>query len=213
MTKTATTELEQAIQKSRKLRPRTRELYLRRVRAFLAFAGTDPKNWTTKTVQAWRDDMQARKVKPQSINVALNALGFAARHRPDRASGRGGRTRFADRVDTLATGNAKEDLPLSYAEGKRLIAARRGRKLRDGRDMAIVVLGLRTGMLRFSMCQIKLQDAPGRRTLPGLGRGRDRDERPRSGFRRVNTFCWTRGETPADVLHFVRLPPKNGKCE
>lgn len=34
----------------------------------------------------------------------------------------------------------------------------------------------------------------------------------RAGFKRVNTFCWKRGEKPADVLHFVRLEPKKGGC-
>lgn len=33
-----------------------------------------------------------------------------------------------------------------------------------------------------------------------------------AGFSRVNRFCWQRGEKPADILHFVRLVPRNGKC-
>jgi ribosomal protein S18 acetylase RimI-like enzyme len=34
----------------------------------------------------------------------------------------------------------------------------------------------------------------------------------RAGFERVNTFCWKKKELPADVLHYVRTKPKNGRC-
>lgn len=34
----------------------------------------------------------------------------------------------------------------------------------------------------------------------------------RVGFKKVETFCWKKGERPADVLHFVKLSPKGGKC-
>lgn len=30
----------------------------------------------------------------------------------------------------------------------------------------------------------------------------------RMGFKAVNRFCWAEGEKPADVLHYVRIPPK-----
>jgi integrase len=165
---TDTTDLELAILKSTKLRPRTKELYLRCVRSFLTFAGTNPRRWTSKAVLAWRDDMQTRGVKPQSINVALNALRFATRRRADKLRvtdlnswGTPGSGKFADRVDTLPTGNAKGGRALTYNEGKRLVAACEGTKPRDRRDMAIVILGLRTGMLRFSMCQLQLDDLAG----------------------------------------------------
>lgn len=171
------TELEQVILKSRGLRPRTRELYLRCVRAYLAFAGTSPKNWTTKSVQAWRDDMRARQMKAQSINVALNALRYAARHRSRRAFWHGNPTKFADRVDTLPVNRVRDrarDTPaLTYDQGRRLIAACRGERPRDLRDAALAVLSLRTGMLRFSICQIRLEDV-GDETLTFTKRGGER---------------------------------------
>jgi predicted GNAT family acetyltransferase len=34
----------------------------------------------------------------------------------------------------------------------------------------------------------------------------------RSGFRKVNRFCWGRGEKPADILHYVRMPSKDDRC-
>lgn len=47
---------------------------------------------------------------------------------------------------------------LSWEEGQRLIAACAGDRERDVRDQAIIILGLRTGMLRFSMCQLSRED-------------------------------------------------------
>ena len=34
----------------------------------------------------------------------------------------------------------------------------------------------------------------------------------KSGFEKVNSFCWRKGETPSNILHFVLLPPGEGKC-
>ena len=33
-----------------------------------------------------------------------------------------------------------------------------------------------------------------------------------AGFAPVNRFCWKRGEKPADVLHYVKMPPKGKRC-
>lgn len=35
----------------------------------------------------------------------------------------------------------------------------------------------------------------------------------RVGFKTISQFCWAKGEKPADVMHFVKLPPMGGKCE
>jgi ribosomal protein S18 acetylase RimI-like enzyme len=32
----------------------------------------------------------------------------------------------------------------------------------------------------------------------------------RAGFRPVNRFCWSKGEKPADILHYVRVAPTKG---
>jgi len=31
-------------------------------------------------------------------------------------------------------------------------------------------------------------------------------------FDKVNTFCWQKGKKPANILHYVKTPPKNGEC-
>lgn len=167
------TTLETAVTRSKKLRPRTKELYLQHVRAFLTFVretkvGADAEknvaevpitdaDYTQEAVVAWCDDMRRRRIKPQSVNVALNALRYAA----DRADCK----KFVDGVDRLPVrqhrtpSQAKAERALTWSEGKRLVATcsatARGRDLRDG---AIITLGLRTGMLRFSMCQLHVDD-------------------------------------------------------
>jgi integrase len=145
------TELEKSIYYCKKLRPRSKELYLQHVRAFLNFIGDATP--TTDHVRAWRSDMQRRKVKPQSINVALNALNFAARR--TRASF------FTKDLFLPVSAKSKPKSPertLTWAEGRRLVAACKGTRGRDIRDRAIITLGLRTGMLRFSMCQLAFAD-------------------------------------------------------
>ena len=32
------------------------------------------------------------------------------------------------------------------------------------------------------------------------------------GFKRVNKFCWKKGEEPANILHYVNYPPIGNKC-
>lgn len=32
------------------------------------------------------------------------------------------------------------------------------------------------------------------------------------GFKQVNRFCWAKGKKPADILHFVLIPPTGTKC-
>jgi integrase len=145
---------------------------LQHVRAFLTFvretkAGTDTQkdiaevaitdaDFTQEVVVAWCDDMRSRKIKPQSVNVALNALRYAA----DRADCK----KFVDGVDRLPVrqhrtpSQAKAARALTWSEGKRLVAACDGLRGRDLRDNAIITLGLRTGMLRFSMCQLTFED-------------------------------------------------------
>lgn len=147
------TRLENAIDNARDLRPRTKQLYLQHVRAFQAFCGDDPpKTWSAERVEAWRADMLQRKIKPQSVNVALNALRFAAQQ----AS-----LTFVNEVKASPT-PAKTDkvdvAPLTRTEGVKLVKVCEGVTGRDLRDRAIILLGLRTGMLRFSMCALRCKD-------------------------------------------------------
>lgn len=142
-------ELIKAVERNRKLRPRTRQLYVQHVRGFLAYLGKSKPS--TEKVLAWRADMAKRKIQPQSINVALNALRFAAK-----AAG----AKFFDaRVERLPVENDDDtQTSLTWKQAQRLVAACAGNHGRDLRDRAMIVLGLRTGMLRFSICALQIED-------------------------------------------------------
>ena len=73
------TELEQIVEAGPKLRPRTKQLYLHGVKAFLDHAGFNPTRWTMAAVEDWRNSMLETGVKPQTVNVNLHALRYAAR--------------------------------------------------------------------------------------------------------------------------------------
>jgi integrase len=150
----ATTKLESAVLRSQKLRPRTKELYARCIRSFVDFAGDDPDKWTTTRARKWRDQMYERGIKAQSINIALNALRFAARRLLGAAA------TFADEVEMLPRKRRQvaDERTLTYKEARRIIMTCEWQRPRDLRDAAIIVLGLRTGMLRFSMCLLDFND-------------------------------------------------------
>ena len=175
------TALETAVSRSTKLRPRTKELYLQHVRAFLSFmretleddeepANGDyspkPSEFTPEIATAWRDDMRKRKIRPESVNVALNALRYAAQ--------RAG-YKFVEGVERLPvrrrTQSRSEKRALTWKEGRKLVAACDGPKGRDLRDRAIITLGLRTGMLRFSMCQLDFKDVTAKGSLTFTKKG------------------------------------------
>lgn len=153
------TSLETAVSKSSDLRPRTKELYLQHVRAFLAFCG-DRTTFSDEDVLAWRKDMRRRKNSPQSVNVALNALRYAAENAKLAKLAEHARKRRL-RIPEAPTKNGaakKADRALDWDEGRKLVEACSGSRGRDLRDNALITLGLRTGMLRFSMCQLKFED-------------------------------------------------------
>jgi integrase len=155
------TPLENAVSRSSDLRPRTKELYLQHVRAFLAYVGGTPDTFSDDDVLSWRKDMRRRKISPQSVNVALNALRYAAENAKlvklaDFARKR--RLQISEE-DASAT---KVDRALDWNEGRQLVGACEGTLGRDLRDHAFITLGLRTGMLRFSMCQLKISDLKGK---------------------------------------------------
>ncbi len=115
-----------------------------------------------------------RNIQPQSINVAINALRFAAK--------RAGLV-FVDEIDALPvdTSDHKHVKPLTLAEGQRLVEAcwygeGAGKRARALRDVAIIMLGVRTGMQRASMCTLEIDDFEVKRktTLTFVKKGGDK---------------------------------------
>lgn len=150
------TQLEKAIESGSQLRPRTKELYLQHVRAFLAFLGEKSiRDADRDDVANWCRAMRRARISPQSVNVALNALRYAAEHgHVKRLAGYAKECRLP--VDGAR--QKKTDRALAWSEGVGLVKVCDGTAPRDIRDRAIITLGLRTGMLRFSMCQLNIQD-------------------------------------------------------
>lgn len=152
------TSLENAVARSSDLRPRTKELYLQHVRAFLAFVG-ERTSFSDDDVLSWRKDMRRRKISPQSVNVALNALRYAAENAKLVKLAEHARKRRLRVPETTATTKKKKsERALTWDEGRELVDACSGVRGRDLRDNALITLGLRTGMLRFSMCQLTFED-------------------------------------------------------
>jgi integrase len=151
------TSLENAVSRSADLRPRTKELYLQHVRAFLAFCG-ERTTFSDEDVLSWRKDMRRRKISPQSVNVALNALRYAAENAKLVKLAEHARKRRLRTPEAPIGSSKKVDRALDWDEGRKLVEACSGTRGRDLRDNALITLGLRTGMLRFSMCQLTFDD-------------------------------------------------------
>lgn len=150
------TVLERIVSSSPRLAPRTKTRYLAAARDWMTFAGADPWRWTPDAAQVYYARLLAR-IKPQSANTTMHALRYMSRrlaelnHGPD----------FAKHVE-LAPPTAidvKDQRALTAAEADRLLrACGDGAAPIDLRDYAMIYLGLRTGMRRFSMAGIHFED-------------------------------------------------------
>jgi integrase len=163
------TELELVIESSPRLSPVTKRTYLRSVRRFISFAGTHPANWSGATVETWRDSL-SKTCKPQTVNAYLSALRYASRRLAQRHQNP--RFDFAGYAEMLKTEQARTPRVLTHEEGAALVAACAGEKPNDLRDMAIAILGLRTGLRREGMCGIAFNDFHGNRVQVTLKGGR-----------------------------------------
>jgi integrase len=146
-------ELEYVVEASPKLSPRSKKNYLRAVRSFVGFAGTD---WTGIAVERWRDHLLVGGRKPQTVNLYLAGLRFASRRRAER--GNNAALDFARYAETLRPDQPAARRALTYEEGAAFIGACEGERPIDLRDMAIAVLGFRTGLRRAGICTIHFED-------------------------------------------------------
>lgn len=152
------TELEQVVQNSQKLRPRTRTIYLASVRAFLAFTKHNPRAWTGPAVEAWRDQLK-RSLQPQTVNLYLDGLRYATKRLAERDQDP--RKDFARYAEKLAPGPRAKRIPLTIPEAQRLLVTCARNTPHDLRDRAILTLGLRCGIRCAGLCSIDL--GPGTR--------------------------------------------------
>lgn len=153
------TELEEIIQSSPRLSPRTKRNYTRAVRRFVAFAGAGEANWTGIATEHWRNQLLAQGLKPQTVNLYLSGLRYASRRRAERRQNP--LLDFARYAETLRPEEPKPRRALTLIEGHRFISACEGDAPRDLRDTAIAVLGFRTGLRRAGICGIRFEDIKG----------------------------------------------------
>jgi integrase len=186
------TELERVVGSSQRLAERTKPLYLRRVQAFIEFAGESPAQWTAYNLERWRDSLIDRGLKPKTINLYMGAVAFASRriHQlqfgPDFARG-------AERM-RVSKDDVKRGKPLRLGAVRKLLAACDDR--RDPvalRDRAMIRLGLDTGLRREEIVSLQFEDlVPPRRTVTVTAKGDRRHtvELSRGAWHELS--AWTR---------------------
>lgn len=144
------------IDRSQKLRPTSQAAY-RRACASYERAVPDPRNWSPLTVEAWRDTL-AKTRKPQTVNRYLNGVRYAARrfealgHGPDFARS-AERLRELEKAKRHAMTHEDADAMLATCLGPDGDGL--GRSAADVRDVAIMVVGLRTGLRATALCALE----------------------------------------------------------
>ena len=160
--------LEQAITTSQRLRPHTKAQYLRHVRAFVSFAGGDPRAWTGAAVERFRDAELGRGVSVAFVNTELSAVKKAS----ERWSKLGNGPDFAAAAELLPVLDAKTREALPFDRAQDLVAACEGGSPIDLRDMAIVVFLARTGIRREGLVGITFEDVSGTEVVVTLKGGK-----------------------------------------
>lgn len=156
------TALEQAVASSRRLAPRTKKLYLRRVQAFVAYAGATPHRWSMETLEAWRDQLLHDGLKPQTVNLYMAAVKFAAKRAQERGLVPPLNVGVAERTRTPVMKAAPR--ALTKAQCSKLLATCDGtRDPRQLRDRAMILVGLNCAFRREELVTIKFDSIRGAR--------------------------------------------------
>lgn len=148
-----TSALHQIVEQSRDLAPSTKSRYLRDLNHWVAFAGDNPANWTRKRANEFYNGLLAT-MKPQSANRLMSSLAYASRwwahfeNRPE--------LDFA-RVQSAKAGAKLERRTLTDEQALKLLQACLGPSPLDKRDLAMLVVGLETGMRRMSLVSMEIQ--------------------------------------------------------
>lgn len=135
------------------LAARTKEAYAAAVERFIAYAGEHPSQWTPEAVLSWRGSL-SRQMLSRSVNVYLAGVRYASKAWAKMQ--RDMKHDFASPVDML-----RVDAPdptevqgvraLTQREIAALVKSCSHAEPHDLRDLAMITLGLRTGMRRMSL--------------------------------------------------------------
>lgn len=145
------TVLHDALARSRRLAPRSAALYRRGLDAFVGFAGPGP--WTGAHVEAFRDALAARGLRPASVNAYLAGVRYASRRLADLGLG----PDFARAAELQRIDWAPRAV-LTLSQARALVAACQGREPRDLRDRALILIGLRAGLRRAEIVGLGFDD-------------------------------------------------------
>lgn len=147
------TALENAVASTQRVAPRTRDLYLSRVQAFIEFVGPYPNGWTAANLETWRDHLLSEGLKPQTVNVYMAAVRFAAKRMEQLGNGRNF-TKGAERAWI-----SKQPAPprvLNEGEVRALLATCSDWRTHPParRDRAMILTGIHAAFRRIELCGI-----------------------------------------------------------
>lgn len=152
------TVLHEIIRDGNDLAESTRERYLRDVDVWISFAGADPEGWTRKKAQDFYNHLiRQKRLRPQSANRLMASIQYAARwwaHQENNES-----LNFA----TVRTAGARDKIAkhaMSHEHAMALVGTCLHVELdaHRMRDLAIIVVGLETGMRRMSLQSMLIED-------------------------------------------------------
>lgn len=133
----------------------TKRLYVWVVRDFVRFAGANPAAWSLITVEHWRDAARRRGVAASTVNTRVQALRYAARRYAQRYD----QPNFTQGVELLRTAPTKRHA-IDEESARRLVEmTERDRSPLGTRDVAILIVGLRTGLRLAELAQVPMVTA------------------------------------------------------
>lgn len=143
------TELHKILERGR-FSPTTRTKYASVIDMWIAFAGTDPKNWTRLKTQAFYDDLCSR-IKVKSANVYIASLRYVSKwyaRLNDNPSLDFVQIQLSEPSNDEKT---KTRHALTDGQAMALVSSCKQLTAIDCRDLALIVIGLETGMRRKSL--------------------------------------------------------------
>lgn len=147
--------LHDIVRSGRDIAKTTRERYLRDLNVWIEFAGTDPIAWTRQRAQDFYDHLiDVRKLKPQSANRLMTSVQYASRwwaYRQSKPELDFALVQKAPGQDFLDKHAIAED------DARALIRVCQQPDPASMRDLAIIVVGLETGMRRMSLISMTIE--------------------------------------------------------
>lgn len=147
------TILHQIVATSPDLASSTRKKYLDDLDVWLSFAGADPNGWTRYRAQDFYQSLLLR-MKPQSANRLFASIRYASKWWA--TSENNPALDFAV-IRIAPPARPKKFYPLDQIEATQLILTCESQTPLDRRDLALIVVGLETGMRRMSLAGMQLE--------------------------------------------------------